>query len=188
MDTIAKKQGFDGTPTIVSSTDFNKLSLDDYEIAYRGEAEGTELQLEGRAMVPVAVPSSVYFEQFKSGEYRSGLGTVGNGIYFADNYRVAKSYAGERGTVMKVGIPKDKMMSSDKFHEAILQNKSDMEANKFSFFGAEDLGRNLASQGVSAVRTHFNLGNYNDGVSTIEKVYIVYNRSMLKVQDVPATS
>ena len=181
LDIIAEKQGFDGVPTVVSATDLNKLSREDYEIAYRGIAEGT---------YPIgigAVPSSTYFEQFKSGKYHSGLGQAGNGIYFADNYRVAKSYAGERGTVMRVGIPKNKMMSSDKFHEAILQNKADMDANKFSFYGAEDVGRNLASQGVRAVRTHFNLGNYNDGVSTIEKVYIVYDRSMLRVQDVPAT-
>jgi SPP1 gp7 family putative phage head morphogenesis protein len=170
IDIIAKAQGFDGLPKVVSSETIDKLANDpNYTIAYRGIAGDKAGQ---------------YFEEFKTGDYHAGQGYAANGIYLAQNEDVARGYAGDNGVVMRVAIPNDQMISAPEFNAAVDSTheatKDGYAANKYSFWGSEDPGATLAAQGVGGAKALIDVG-----VKGAQNVYVVWNRTMLTVQNDP---
>jgi len=188
LEVIADLQGFSGKPKVVSSEEMAKLEKEGWTIAYRGikdkkAADGTILLGEDLA------------EQFRTGEYYAGLGTMGNGIYFAADKGVAEEYAGrttpkylggieyrtfsdtKKGAVLKVAIPPDGLMMSG-FKERFVKHLDEVMSRKFEgFYGADDIGRKLAAQGVKGVETIATL----DG--SRERIFIIWDRSMLVVEE-----
>jgi hypothetical protein len=170
MDIIAKAQGFDGLPNVLSSEAIDKLANDpNYTIAYRGIAGDQAEQ---------------YFEEFKTGDYHAGQGFAANGIYLAQNEDVARGYAGDNGVVMRVAIPNDQMISAPEFNAAVDNTheatKAGYAASKYSFWGSEDPGATLAAQGVGGAKALIDVG-----VKGAQNVYVVWNRTMLTVQNDP---
>jgi len=105
IETIAAEQGFDGLPTVVSDAAFDAIEAANTHTLYRG------------------VMDKAGYENLMSGEYWGGKGIYGNGMYFAirENYgdsgfgkATARSYAGERGYVMRAKLdPKAKIVTKN---------------------------------------------------------------------------
>ena len=110
---IAKEQGFDALPKVVSSAEMDKLIKDGAEPIYRG------------------LQSVKYCNEFMNGEYYAGLGMYGNGNYFVgaitkqldnstrqykefDGLELATAYAGnnEKGGIVRAVLdPKAKIIN-----------------------------------------------------------------------------
>lgn len=81
---IAKRQGFDGKPTIGS--------IDETVAAGGVEIHRGVVHFKGSStMKPVKGGEQI--ERFKSGEYEAGTGIYGNGFYFSSSRRVGRYYA-----------------------------------------------------------------------------------------------
>jgi hypothetical protein len=194
LEIIADKQGFSGLPKVVSSEEMAQLEKDGWTIAYRGvqdfkDEEGLETKGEDLA------------EEFRTGEYFAGHGTSGNGIYFARDEMVAESYAGntkaktlgaitysvksdvKNGAVIKVAIPPNVLMSQTDFKNELSKHHSKFfrgYAYEGEWYGDDDIGRNLAAKGVRGVEVTL---NFSAGPSVGAKAVIIYDRSMLAVEE-----
>jgi hypothetical protein len=177
LELIAKKQGFDGLPKVVSSEEMSRLEKEGWTIAYRGIEDSEEGSGEDFA------------EQFRTGEYFAGLGVYGNGIYFASERAVAKVYSGGSGgggAIIKIAIPPNVILTESDFKERLAKHRDtvmDSSAvdqwgtRQGEFYGGSDLGRALAAQGVrGASLTGFVM-------SKTSEVIIIWDRSMLAVEE-----
>jgi hypothetical protein len=194
LEMIAEKQGFSGKPKVVTAQEMDELEKQGWTIAYRGvqdfkDEEGLETKGEDLA------------EEFRTGEYFAGHGTSGNGIYFARDEMVAESYAGntkaktlgaitysvksdvKNGAVIKVAIPPNVLMSQTDFKNELSKHHSKFfrgYAYEGEWYGDDDIGRNLAAKGVRGVEVTL---NFSAGPSVGAKAVIIYDRSMLAVEE-----
>ena len=194
LEVIADKQGFSGLPRVVSSDEMDQLEKQGWTIAYRGIADDYEDDI-------LATPAKKLAEQFRTGEYFAGLGTSGNGIYFAKDEMVAETYAGNtttktlggvtysvksevpKGTVIKVAIPPNALMTENDFKYE-LGKLRDLQKGTYydgEWYGDDDIGRNLAAKGVRGAEISLSLGLGN--TATGSKAIIIYDRSMLAVEE-----
>jgi predicted RNA binding protein YcfA (HicA-like mRNA interferase family) len=175
LEVVAKKQGFDGKPKVVSKEQMDKLEKQGWTIAYRGiqdiEQEGDLGILSGEELA----------EQFRTGEYFAGFGTSGNGIYFAKDEGVAQSYAGLKGgrsligTVVKVAIPPGVLMSEEDFKYELGKHR-DLQRGTYydgEWYGDDDIGRKMTAKGVRGVEVGLAIGDS----------FIIWDRSMLAVEE-----
>jgi len=105
IETIAKEQGFDRLPTVVTKEAFEAIDVPNEYDLYRG------------------VETALGHENLMYGEYWGGVGIYGNGTYAAikNNYGdskfgsgVSRNYAGERGWVMRAKLdPEAKVILYD---------------------------------------------------------------------------
>lgn len=194
LEIIADKQGFSGKPKVVSSEEMAQLEKDGWTIAYRGIEDLVDEREQ-------PLPAEELIEQFKTGAYFAGHGTLGNGIYFARDEAVANTYAGnttkktiggisyevesdiKRGAVMKVAIPPNVLMSETDFKDALAKHRDSMKGYAYEgeWYGDDDIGRNLAAKGVRGVEVSLSLGIGN--TATGSKAVIIYDRSMLAVEE-----
>ena len=194
LEVIADKQGFSGLPRVVSSDEMDQLEKQGWTIAYRGITDDYEDDI-------LATPAEKLAEQFRTGEYFAGLGTSGNGIYFAKDEMVAETYAGNtttktlggvtysvkskvpKGTVIKVAIPPNALMTENDFKYE-LGKLRDLQKGTYydgEWYGDDDIGRNLAAKGVRGAEISLSLGLGN--TATGSKAIIIYDRSMLAVEE-----
>jgi hypothetical protein len=182
LEEIAKKQGFDGKPKVVSKEAMDKLEKEGWTIAYRGIQD---LQQEGDLGV---VKAEELAEQFRTGEYFAGFGRAGNGIYFAKDEEVAQRYAEgssgrEEGEVIKVAIPPNALMSENNFRKELSKHKDLLTGSGSGYvgkwYGDDDMGRKLASQGERGVELSLNFGVGTDKAPA----FIIFDRSMLAVEE-----
>ena len=193
LELIADKQGFSGKPKIVTAQEMDELKKQGWTIAYRGvqdfDDDGIDVKGEDLA------------EQFRTGAYFAGHGTSGNGIYFAKDEMVAETYAGNtttktlgaitysvksnivRGTVIKVAIPPNVLMSEADFRDALVKHRDSMRGTYYDgeWYGDDDMGRNLAAKGVRGVEIKLALGMGNSGTGS--EAVVIYDRSMLAVEE-----
>lgn len=187
LEVIADLQGFSGKPKVVSSEEMAKLEKEGWIIAYRGI--GDEQTEDG------TISGEELAEQFRTGEYFGGLGTSGNGIYFSSDERLAEWYAGrttkarlgaiqystlsdaEAGAVLKVAIPPNVLMTEGFKEELATHRDALMNEKLGGFYGADDVGRKLAARGVRGVEATAFIN------SADEKIYIIWDRSMLVVEE-----
>jgi hypothetical protein len=175
LEVVAKKQGFDGKPTVVTEEQMGQLEKEGWTIAYRGiqdiEQEGDLGDLKAEELA----------EQFRTGEYFAGFGTSGNGIYFAKDEAVAQQYAGLKGgkslvgTVIKVAIPPGVLMSEEDFKYELSELRDLQKGTYYDgeWYGDDDIGRKIAAKGVRGVQVGLVVGDS----------FIIYDRSMLAVEE-----
>jgi hypothetical protein len=192
LEVIADKQGFSGLPKVVSSEEMDRLEKEGWTIAYRGIADSYfEDMIEHRA--------EDLAEQFRTGEYFAGVGTSGNGIYFALDEMVAQTYAGNvevyvlggvtyrsikkvpSGVVVKVAIPPGTLMKEADFYKELSKQKDLYTGSGFNgeWHGESDIGRKLAAKGTKGVELSlsFRLG------ADKESAFVIWDRSMLVVEE-----
>jgi len=192
LEVIADKQGFSGLPKVVSSEEMDRLEKEGWTIAYRGIADSYfEDMIEFRA--------EKLAEQFRTGEYFAGVGTSGNGIYFALDEMVAQTYAGNvevyvlggvtyrsikkvpSGVVVKVAIPPGTLMKEADFYKELSKQKDLYTGSGFNgeWHGESDIGRKLAAKGTKGVELSlsFRLG------ADKESAFVIWDRSMLVVEE-----
>ena len=187
LEVIADLQGFSGKPKVVSSEEMAKLEKEGWTIAYRGI--GDEQTEDGTIL------GEELAEQFRTGEYFGGLGTSGNGTYFSSDERLAEWYAGrttkarlggiqystpsdtETGAVLKVAIPPNVLMTEGFKEELATHRDALMNEKLGGFYGADDIGRKLAARGIRGVEATAFINSAN------EKIYIIWDRSMLVVEE-----
>ena len=95
MAAIAKKKGFDKKPKVVTDSEYEKLSSNEYYKQYRGITQDEN--------------ASKYRKQLTDGEYYAGIGDFGSGIYTtSDKFHAYgfTAYRGEFGPVTKLAISK----------------------------------------------------------------------------------
>ena len=180
LELIAKKQGFDGLPKVVSSEEMSRLEKEGWTIAYRGMADSEEGSGEDFA------------EQFRTGEYYAGLGSFGNGIYFTTNEAIARLYATTYGTsgggVIKVAIPPNATLAKSDYKEMVGKHRdtirgadarlrAGLSKTVDEFYGSDDLGRALAAQGVRGASLDALTMSQNT------EIFIIWDRSMLAVEE-----
>ena len=170
LEVIADMQGFSGLPKVVTSDEIDQLEQQGWVIAYRGIADDYVDDI-------LATPAKKLAQQFRTGEYFGGLGTTGNGTYFSSDERVAKKYAGDNGEVIRVAIPPNVLMGSE-FKEELATHRDKIMNEKIGgFYGGDDIGRKLAARGVRGVEAN----KFVFGAD--EKIYIIWDRSMLAVEE-----
>ena len=95
MAVIAKKRGFDKKSKVVTDSEYDKLSSDEYFKQYRGIAQDEN--------------ADNYRKQLADGEYYAGVGDFGSGIYTTSDKFHAYGftmYRGEAGPITKLAISK----------------------------------------------------------------------------------
>jgi len=170
LEVIADMQGFSGLPKVVTSDEINELEQQGWAIAYRGIADNYEDDI-------LATPAKKLAKQFRTGDYFGGLGTTGNGTYFSSDERTAKKYAGDNGEVIRVAIPPNVLMGSEFKEELATHRDKIMNEKMGGFYGGDDIGRKLAARGVRGVEAN----KFVFGAD--EKIYIIWDRSMLAVEE-----
>jgi hypothetical protein len=78
MEALAARTGFDAKPDVVSDADLDKRVAAGEREMWRGIAAFNALPGEGRR-----AKTDAWAEQFTTGDYFAGLGTLGNGTYVA---------------------------------------------------------------------------------------------------------
>jgi hypothetical protein len=181
LEIIAEKQGFDGKPKVVSSDEMEQLEKDGWTIAYRGIKDFSE---GGRDAVKWKAEELA--EEFRTGNYHAGSGTDGDGIYFTTDKLVAESYAGSKGTVVRVAIPPNSVLTPDLFHAEIKNHREKISsAGVGDFWGADDIGVSLASKGIRGAQSLRGISVPQGGSSfRITPVFVIWDRSMLAVEEV----
>ena len=91
---LVKEIGYDAAPTIVSSTEIDKIVSEGHKELFRGLSD------------------KKFADQFRFGEYYPGRGVFGNGIYTAygeKGLKVAQTFSGisHEGSVTRMAIDKD---------------------------------------------------------------------------------
>lgn len=187
LEIIADKQGFSGKPKVVSSEEMAELEKKGWIIAYRG--------IEDETSDSTVISAEELAEQFRTGEYYAGHGTMGNGIYFSSDKRLAEFYAGRttkktlggivyntlsdttKGAVLKVAIPPDALMTSGFKEELTTHRDALMNEKLGGFYGADDIGRKLAARGERGVEVTAFINNAS------ERIFVIFDRSMLAVEE-----
>lgn len=178
---IAKEQGFDALPQVVTEADLDAaIAGGDIEL-WRG------------------VQREYYIERFVDGEYHAGNGMYGNGTYAASVYAWAEDYAGERYAdpknpatspfvrdasgeperlVMRMALSKDAKIL-DANSAGFNSGGADRAVAPYSRSDDEgvqevrkDVGRSAAASGYDAMKV---TDNY----------YVIFNRGALKVEEWP---
>ena len=188
LEFVAEKQGFDGKPKVVTSEQMDALEKDGWTIAYRGIVDGETISGD-----PISADAIV--DEFINGKYYGGRGTSGNGTYFAESKEVAEYYAqggsatpvpmfgqssAQSGRVIKVAIPKGTMMSAFDFQDAIVEHRENVK-NKKLWWNGDDIGVALAAQGYRGTEQVRGLPMNS---SEAYKVYVIWDRSMLAVEEI----
>jgi hypothetical protein len=181
LEIIAEKQGFTGKPKVVTAQEMNQLEKEGWTIAYRGISdafeEGSDSE-EGRI-----VKSADLAQQFLEGDYFAGYGSYGNGIYCAILKETAENYAAQgdtKGTVLKIAIPPDSVMSSEQFQEQVKNRyETKIVETTLDFWGDDDLGRHLSAKGFRGARVK--------SISSPAEILVIWDRSMLAVQELDTT-
>ena len=96
LNEIIKKQGFDGKAKLVDKEEFRQVLDSGGYARYRGITEYTDS--DGNL-----VSGDNIIVAFAEGEYRSGLGVSGNGIYTTHSIDTAEAYASKKGNVDDYG-------------------------------------------------------------------------------------
>lgn len=192
LEIVAEKQGFADKPKVVTAEEMEQLEKDGWTIAYRGIQDFSYGNDES-----VTRTSQELAEEFRTGNYHAGSGVDGDGIYLTTDYEVARSYAddwrtGKQGTVLKVAIPPNSTLDENEFHNYIKTHREIERgevpyAEKFKFWGAEDIGVAAASEGYRGARQLRNMRVIKNGGRTdfnrIAPVYVIWDRSMLAVEE-----
>jgi hypothetical protein len=188
LEFVAEKQGFDGKPKVVTPEQMDALEKDGWTIAYRGIIDGETISGD-----PISADSIV--DEFINGKYYGGRGTSGNGTYFAESKEVAEYYAqggsttpetmfgqsGARtGKVIKVAIPKGTMMSAFDFQDAVVEHRENVKSKKL-WWNGDDIGVALAAQGYRGTEQ---IRGLPMNPSEAYKVYVIWDRSMLAVEEI----
>jgi hypothetical protein len=174
LQIVAKKQGFDGKPKVVSAEEITNLEKQGWTIAYRG------IQDYSYNGVDVTTTAKQLGNEFKNGDYFAGEGTNGSGIYLTPNIDLAKMYAKKNGVILKVAVPPNSYLDENDFHKEVTSHRETFRSNKISFWGSEDLGVSLASKGYRGARVNMNIGDKFQ--STLSDVFVIWDRSMLVVE------
>lgn len=178
LEIIAEKQGFDGKPKVVSSDEIDQLEKDGWTVAYRGIQDFSE---GGRDAVKWKAEELA--EEFRTGNYHAGAGTDGDGLYFTTDKGVAESYAGSKGTVVKVAIPPNSTLTADQFNAEIISHREKINKGGVGdFWGADDIGVSLASKGFRGAESLRKM-SVSEGGTRIAPVFVVWDRSMLAVEE-----
>jgi hypothetical protein len=180
LEIIAKKQGFDGKPRVVTSEEMDSLEQQGWTIAYRGVIDGESI-----AGDPISAEKIV--DQFVNGDYYGGRGTSGDGYYFAADKEVADFYArGTTGTpngkVIKVAIPPNSLMSNFDFSVAVSDHRWRIKDKITNFWLDDDLGVSLAAKGYRGAQGMRAMGLRNQPKESL--VYVIWDRSMLAVEEI----
>lgn len=137
LDAIIKKQGFDGPAQLVDQEQFDAIvKANGYE-RYRGVGDYTDANgnlVEGNEIIA----------QFVEGQYHSGLGVSGNGIYLTHKADTAQHYADMEGNgkVIRIAIlPSAKIATAEQVDFAINQMRDPANSPLL------ELGRIMAAQG-----------------------------------------
>jgi len=180
LEIIAEKQGFDGKPKVVSSKEIDQLEKDGWAIAYRGIQDFSE-----DGVGAVKFKAKDLAEELRTGNYHAGAGTDGDGIYFTSDKVVAKSYAGQKGIVVRVAIPPDSVLTPDVFHAEIKNHKEKINKGGVGdFWGADDIGVSLASKGIRGAQSVRGISVPRGGSSyRVAPVFVIWDRSMLAVEE-----
>lgn len=183
LEIIAEKQNFTGKPKVVSAEEMNQLEKEGWTIAYRGISdafqEGSDISEEG-----TIVESRDLAQQFLEGDYFAGYGAYGNGTYCAVLKETAEGYATQgdsKGTVLKIAIPPDSLMSSEQFAEEVKKKyeKTKIAERTSDFWGDDDLGRVLSAKGFRGARIK--------SISSPAEIINIWDRSMLAVEELDTT-
>lgn len=193
LKTIAKEQGFDGLPKVVSAEEMEELENKGWAIAYRGIRPTDAGRYDEP---PKRMDAETLAEQFRSGDYFVNSGTYGNGMYFAETEQMAQYYAGAYGSVIKIAIPPNVLMTQEEFREETKKHGNEIDENQNKrlvlpnasaqgdaprgrgmFEGDDDLGRTLAAQGVRGAQFTAPIEG------RMETIYLLFDRSMLAVQE-----
>jgi hypothetical protein len=172
LEMIAEMQGFTGLPKVVSSSEMASLEKKGWTIAYRGIASIVDAKAD-----EVIVEAKDLADGFRKGDYFAGLGISGNGIYLASNKKEAIGYAGDKGEVLKVAIPPNTLMGSEFKEELATHRDAIMNEKLGGFYGGDEIGRKLAARGVRGVEATAFVPN------VMNKIYIIWDRSMLAVEE-----
>lgn len=187
LEIVAEKQGFTGTPKVVSAEEMDRLEEEGWTIAYRGISDYSYGN-DGS----ITSTSQELAEEFRTGDYHAGSGVDGDGIYLTTDYEVARSYAddwptGKEGTVLKVAIPPNSTMDEQEFNTFIKGNVDKVRNNQQSFWGDEDIGTSAVAEGYRGAQHRRNLRVITDGgrrdFMRTAPVYVIWDRSMLAVQE-----
>ena len=161
---LARAQGFDGLPHIVSKQEMDNYIASGEQELFRGlDSYGVQ----GKTGEDLA-------QQFRSGDMYVGKGIFGNGIYVAyssDKYD-AQEYSGVEieGAIVRLSLKKDaKVISYDKLLEK--KNKDVLKA----YIELEDPGHYAAFKGYDVIDV--------GATKNRPKYMVVLNRTALRVQD-----
>lgn len=192
LKTIAKEQGFDGLPKVVSAEEMEELKSKGWTIAYRGVRPTDAGRYDEP---PKRMDAETLAEQFRTGDYFVNSGTYGNGMYFAETEEMAQYYAGANGAIIKIAIPPNMLMNQDEFKTEVKKHSDEIDKNENKrimlspsaqddaarargmFEGDHDLGRVLAAQGVRGVEFAAPIGGKT------QTIYLLFDRSMLAVEE-----
>ncbi len=138
---IARHQGFDGPPTVVTTAEFERLA----------KAAGARVQYRAQAGAGDLSAADIH-EQFRSGEYRAARGFFGSGTYVTDTLgqTVTRYGDGTPGSVLRLLIKPDaKRISLDDLREQIRAWRTQHGLSLDSELGQllKDPGRFAAARG-----------------------------------------
>lgn len=173
---LAKENGFDKLPKVVSKQNIDDLINNGYKELYRG------------------VANKAFSDQLKTGEYFPGKGVSGNGIYTAygeNALHEASEYAkfrsaDKKGNIIRMALHKDaKVITEDQVYDLIREEKtkildeelkSSNNPEKLKFLTGkrmmiQDPGRYALSLGYDAIDVPSN------------KYMVILNRGALSIQD-----
>jgi len=172
LHVVQEQRGFNGKPEVLSRSEMDQL-----------EAAGTHVELLRGVKPTHTATSKELTDAFKTGDHFPGHGCFGSGTY-ADSSKGfgnrAEGYAGPRGDVIRMALPKTARVIEESELEAKVGSPPYGYDSGGAWSGREAwLGVHAALAGYDAIRV--------DGHSKVHGVYgkdfyVVLNRSILKVQ------
>ena len=198
MESLIKEQGFDGKPTVVTSSEMDKLIDEGHKPLYRGV---TAISKES--------DSSEYFNSFKDGDLFVGGGIDGQGTYVAYDKKYAQEYAKGiwygRGITMKMTLMKDARiisinelkktvegkvpnLSQSLFRQAMKASKIGNDAECDRLMDLHYKQKSKETNMSSAIRQDWNRMAVSLGYDAVDfshNYMIILNRTALYVQDSP---
>lgn len=178
---IAQKQGFDGKPKLVETSEdlMEVQSKEGGMLVYRGIADyaqnGEQVSFTGARGA----------DELRSGDYHAGFGVYGNGIYTTTKIDAASAYANMKddaydrrgnGVTVAMLIPQTAKAAPRDVVRGTMKSVADRVGKDTSMqpHQGNDLGRALASQGYQ----YYDAGNVHGKGSG---VFVILDRSMLTV-------
>lgn len=163
---IARRQGFDGKPEVLSKTEMDTRIGAGAQELFRGIYRGEDAS---------RTPQD-YAEQFRSGDWYTGFGQFGNGTYSTPNAGYAALSYADEGVVMRMAIrPDAKVIGQRQLldEQGEYLNSIDMDPSDPRFAVFADPGRFAAARGYDVV--HIARGHVNDE-------YLIVNRTAVSVE------
>jgi HK97 family phage portal protein len=158
---IGAMQGYDGTPTVVSKAEMDRLlATGDYIEAWRGVRGAGSYGLSGGnrggGSVSRSKTAAEINEDMRSGVAYYGQGIFGNGYYLAESKSIARGYAdGTPGSLIRVLIPKDALVvdhvDAERQSAAIASPRSKAKGSHEDGT-LYDEGRYAAAKGYAGIR------------------------------------